>query len=170
MHCPFCNATDSRVLDSRLVVEGSAVRRRRVCPECGERFTTMEQAQLRLPVIVKSDGSREAFSENKLRKSLTTALHNRPVSTEQVETAITHILRYARLAADGEVESRRMGEWVMDELKRLDQVAYVRFASVYRRFEDVQEFREEIERLEQELDPAAREIQLSLLKEPLNNR
>ncbi len=169
MYCPFCNATDTKVIDSRLAVEGSAIRRRRGCHACGERFNTLEQPQLKLPMVEKNNGSREPFSEDKIRRSLTTALHNRPVSTEQIETAIAHILRNARSIVDGEVISRQLGEWVMAELKRLDQVAYVRFASVYRRFEDVQQFREEIERLENELDPLARERQLSLLKEPLNN-
>lgn len=163
MHCPYCDAEESRVVDSRLAADGCQVRRRRECPACGARFTTVEEAQLKLPLVVKSNGAREPFNADKLRQGMTLSLQNRPIAAEKIETAISHIVREMRGFGEGEVPSRRIGEWVMQELKILDQVAYVRFASVYRRFEDVQEFQQEIERLETELAPGT-EVQLSLLK------
>lgn len=150
MHCPFCSATDTRVIDSRLATEGDQVRRRRECPLCGERFTTYEIAELSLPRVVKSDGSREPFVEAKLRAGIQRALEKRPVSTEEVDEAIGRILHRLRLVSDREVDSRRIGEWVMEELRSLDHVAYIRFASVYLSFEDVNAFREVIERLERD--------------------
>ncbi|MFA5683329.1 MAG: transcriptional regulator NrdR [Lysobacteraceae bacterium] len=163
MHCPFCQHEDTRVVDSRLADEGATVRRRRECPECGERFSTFETAEIKLPSIVKSDGRREAFDERKLRTSFDRALQKRPVSAEQTETAVRNVIRALRLTAEREVPTMRLGEMVMDELRKLDQVAYVRFASVYRRFEDVQAFREEVERLEREL-PELNGLQLPLLQ------
>jgi len=138
------------------------VRRRRECPACSERFSTFETAEIKLPAIVKSDGRREAFDERKLRVSFARALQKRPVSQEQIDTAVNEVIRALRRAAEREVPSLRVGECVMAELKRLDQVAYVRFASVYRAFEDVQAFREEIEKLER--DKPADGSQLSLLE------
>ncbi len=149
MRCPFCAAADTKVIDSRLTEEGDQVRRRRECLTCAERFTTFESADLDLPRIVKQDGSREAYDENKLRTGLLRALRKRPVDTERIEAAIDHIRHQLRASGERELSSRTLGDWVMDELRGLDQVAYVRFASVYRRFEDVNAFREEIERLEQ---------------------
>ncbi len=163
MHCPFCQHEDTRVVDSRLADEGAAVRRRRECPACGERFSTFETAEIKLPSIVKSDGRREAFDERKLRTSFERALQKRPVSQEDIERAVREVIRTLRLAGERELPSLRVGECVMAELKLLDQVAYVRFASVYRSFEDVQAFREEIERLERDL-PAFDSLQLPLLE------
>ena len=148
MRCPFCNAPDTRVIDSRLANEGDSVRRRRECLTCSERFTTFETAELVMPRIVKSDGSRVPFDDQKLLQGMLKALEKRPVSMETIEQAVGRIKYNLRATGDREVVASRLGEWVMDELKKLDQVAYVRFASVYRSFQDVDEFRQEIERLE----------------------
>lgn len=150
MHCPFCGAHDTKVIDSRLVAEGDQVRRRRECQACGERFTTFESAELVMPRIVKTNGSREPFNEDKLRAGLLRALEKRPVSLEQIEATLNHIKHRLRSTGEREVQSRVVGEEVMRELKDLDDVAYVRFASVYRRFQDVSEFQREIERLARE--------------------
>ena len=150
MHCPFCSKDDTKVIDSRLVGEGAQVRRRRECTVCGERFTTYESAELVIPRVIKHDGSRHPFDEGKLRNGLQKALEKRPVSIEQVESAIQRIMHGLRATGEREVNSKIIGEMVMDELKKLDQVAYVRFASVYRSFQDVNDFREEIKRLENE--------------------
>ena len=147
MHCPFCGAHDTKVIDSRLVAEGDQVRRRRECQACGERFTTFESAELVMPRVVKTNGSREPFNEDKLRAGLLRALEKRPVSLEQIEATINHIKHRLRSTGERELQSRLVGEEVMRELKELDDVAYVRFASVYRRFQDVSEFQQEIERL-----------------------
>jgi len=164
MHCPFCQHEDTRVIDSRLAEDGATVRRRRECPQCGERFNTFETAELKLPTIVKSGERRESFDERKLRVSFERALQKRPVTAEAVDRAVRTIINDLRRSGEREVPSREIGELVMRELKNLDQVAYVRFASVYRSFEDVQAFREEIERLERDL-PALEGLQLSLLAE-----
>lgn len=148
MHCPFCNADDTKVIDSRLVAEGNQVRRRRECTECGERFTTYESAELLMPKIVKSDGTREPFDENKMRGGILKALEKRPVSVEQIEAAISKICHKVRATGERELQSRVLGEEVMDALRELDQVAYVRFASVYRDFKDLSEFSKEIARLQ----------------------
>lgn len=148
MYCPFCNANDTKVTDSRLIGEGNQVRRRRECLICKERFTTYETAELVLPRIIKRDGRRDLFNEEKLRAGILRALEKRPVSSEQIENAMNHIISKARAAGDREIASQQVGEWVMEELRGLDQVAYVRFASVYRSFQDIKEFREEISRLE----------------------
>ncbi len=144
MHCPFCNADDTKVIDSRLVAEGCQVRRRRECLACSERFTTYESAELVMPKMVKSDGTREPFDENKLRSGIQRALEKRPVSVEQVETAISQICHKLRATGERELPSRVVGEEVMQALRDLDQVAYVRFASVYRDFQDISQFSEEI--------------------------
>lgn len=151
MHCPFCNHEDTKVIDSRLASEGTQVRRRRECEKCGERFTTFESAELVMPRIVKNDGIREPFDEKKLRAGMLRALEKRPVSTEAMEEALARIEHKLQVAGEREVKSRQLGEWVMAELKALDEVAYVRFASVYHRFQDVNEFREEIQRLQDEV-------------------
>jgi transcriptional repressor NrdR len=148
MYCPFCNANDTKVTDSRLMSEGNQVRRRRECLICKERFTTYEVAELSMPRIIKREGRRDTFREEKLRAGMMRALEKRPVSLEQVENAIAHIIHKARTSVEREISSAQMGEWVMEELRNLDQVAYVRFASVYRSFQDIQEFRDEISRLE----------------------
>jgi transcriptional repressor NrdR len=163
MRCPFCSAQDTKVVDSRLAGEGDQVRRRRQCLECNERFTTYEHAELTLPHVVKNDGSRVPFNGDKLAAGITRALEKRPVGTEQVEDALNRIRRRLLASGEKEVASRQIGEWVMDELRGLDHVAYVRFASVYRKFEDVNAFREEIEQLERELPPETRRQQLDLL-------
>ena len=150
MHCPFCDAGETKVIDSRLVAEGSQVRRRRECLSCIERFTTYETAELIMPRLVKRDGSREPFNEEKLRAGMTRALEKRPVSIELLEEAISRIIHRLRATGEREINSRKLGEEVMHELKQLDEVAYIRFASVYRHFKDLNEFREEIDRLETE--------------------
>lgn len=149
MICPFCSAPDTRVIDSRLADEGHQVRRRRECTECSERFTTYEGAELNLPRIVKTDDSREVFNEDKLRSGFCKALEKRPVSAEQIEESISRIKQKLLSAGEREISARKIGDWVMDELKILDHVAYIRFASVYLSFEDVDAFREAIAKLEQ---------------------
>lgn len=150
MHCPFCKAPDTRVIDSRLGGDGDQVRRRRECVECGERFTTYETAELSMPRIIKQDGRRQLFDEDKLRSGLTKALEKRPVSIEKIEESISHIKHKLLSAVEREVDARTIGEWVMEELQKLDHVAYIRFASVYLSFEDVDAFRKMIEKLEQQ--------------------
>jgi transcriptional repressor NrdR len=148
MHCPFCSADDTKVIDSRLVAEGDQVRRRRECLSCRERFTTYEVAELLMPRIIKQDGTREPFDELKLRAGLLRALEKRPVSMEDIESALNQIKHALQATGEREIASRLLGEKVMEKLRNLDQVAYVRFASVYRQFQDISEFRDEIERLE----------------------
>jgi len=163
MRCPFCSAPDTKVIDSRLANDGDSVRRRRECLTCAERFTTYETAELLLPRMIKRDGSREPFAEDKLRSGFLRALEKRPVSTEAIEAAINRILHRMRATGERELATGLVGEWVMEELRELDEVAYVRFASVYRRFQDVNAFREEIERLQSEPSPQVRKNQLPLL-------
>ena len=165
MRCPFCGAQDTKVIDSRLAGEGDQIRRRRECAVCKERFTTYETAELNLPRVVKQDGTRAPFDGRKLRAGMVRALEKRPVSTEQLETAINRITRKLMAGGEREVASLYIGELVMEELRNLDQVAYVRFASVYRKFEDVNAFREEIDRLEKQPGPEARRQQLDLLNQ-----
>ena len=141
MHCPFCNAIDTKVIDSRLVAEGTQVRRRRECITCEERFTTFETAELVMPRLIKQNGNREPFNEEKLRSGILKALEKRPVSMELVENSINHIKHELRATGERELPSKMVGEMVMNELKNLDEVAYVRFASVYRSFKDLNEFR-----------------------------
>jgi len=152
MHCPFCNTTDTKVIDSRLVAEGNQVRRRRECTSCSERFTTFESAELVMPRLIKQNGNREPFDEEKLRSGILKALEKRPVALEEVENSINHIKHELRATGEREVESNLVVEKVMNELKKLDEVAHVRFASVYRSFKDLNEFREEIDRIAQEGD------------------
>lgn len=163
MRCPFCADLDTRVIDSRLVGEGDQIRRRRECTKCKERFTTYELAELNYPRIIKSDGRREPFKEEKLRAGILRALEKRPVAIDKVDVSIEHIKHKLRALGEREVKSRKVGDWVMEQLRGLDQVAYVRFASVYRSFEDVRAFLDEIERLENELPPELKESQLDLL-------
>ena len=147
MHCPFCKADDTRVVDSRMAEDGAQVRRRRECEKCGARFTTFEKAQLSMPLILKRDGNPEPFDEEKLHKGLERALYKRPVAPEAVDHAVESIKKKLRSSSERQVPSHRLGEWVMEELRDLDQVAYVRFASIYRQFQDANAFREEVERL-----------------------
>ncbi len=152
MRCPFCTQDDTKVIDSRLVAEGDQIRRRRECQQCSERFTTYESAELLLPKIVKQNGVREPFDEEKLRAGIQRALEKRPVSVEQIEATVNHIKRDLMASGEREISSMQVGEEVMQELRSLDHVAYVRFASVYRSFKDLNEFREEIDRLSAEED------------------
>ena len=147
MYCPFCNADDTKVVDSRLVAEGGQVRRRRECVECSERFTTYELAELVMPRVIKSDGSREPFNEEKLRAGLQRALEKRPVSIEQIEIALSQIKHFLQVTGEREINSRIIGEEVMGQLHELDEVAYIRFASVDRCFQDLREFQDELNRL-----------------------
>ncbi|RMD71137.1 MAG: transcriptional regulator NrdR [Gammaproteobacteria bacterium] len=147
MHCPFCHAPDTRVVDSRLAGEGEQVRRRRACNACGGRFTTYEKAEFALPRVIKRDGRREPFSEEKLRGGMMRALEKRPVEAERIEAAIDHIMRRLWARGEREVPSKVLGQWVMDALLGLDQVAYIRFASVYLSFQDAEAFREAVDRL-----------------------
>jgi len=148
MYCPFCGAEDTKVIDSRLVAEGGQVRRRRECLSCRERCTTYELAELVMPRVIKSDDTREPIDEKKLRAGLLRALEKRPVSIDQIEDAISHVQHKLRATGEREITSRMIGERVMIELRGLDEVAYVRFASVYRSFQDLREFRDELDRLE----------------------
>ncbi|GAB3291115.1 transcriptional regulator NrdR [Pseudidiomarina tainanensis] len=147
MHCPFCGTQDTKVIDSRLVADGASVRRRRECTECKERFTTFETAELIMPRVIKSDGTREPFNEDKLRNGLLRALEKRPVSLEAMEQAIQNVKSSLRATGEREITSQVIGGLVMENLKALDKVAYIRFASVYRAFDDIREFGEEIARL-----------------------
>ena len=157
MRCPFCGADDSKVIDSRLSAEADSIRRRRLCTDCNERFTTYETAELVLPRLIKRDESRAVFDENKLRASFLRALEKRPVSIDAVDSAVKRIIHQLRATGDREVPSRLVGDWVMDALHKLDEVAYVRFASVYRSFQDVNAFREEIERMEGLSEPFSKD-------------
>ncbi|MGN6729049.1 MAG: transcriptional regulator NrdR [Rhodanobacteraceae bacterium] len=151
MHCPFCQHTDTRVIDSRVSDDGATIRRRRECSACGERFSTQETVELKLPAIIKDDGRREAFDARKLRTGFDRALHKRPVSEEQIEAAVRAVVHQLRMTTERELPSRKVGEFVMTELRKLDHIGYVRYASVYRSFQDVADFREELDRLERDL-------------------
>ncbi|MGQ0622256.1 MAG: transcriptional regulator NrdR [Panacagrimonas sp.] len=166
MQCPFCNAADTRVVDSRLAEEGSQVRRRRECAVCKGRFTTFERAALAMPNVVKRDGSPEPFDEDKLRRGMSQALFKRPVSADALDHTVENVMRKLRQSGEREVPSRQIGEWVMQELLDLDHVAYVRFASIYLSFEDVNAFREEIERLQHLPTAEQRKSQLQLIEPP----
>lgn len=163
MWCPFCDNDDTRVVDSRVTGDGMQIRRRRECASCASRFNTYETPELVAPRVIKAGGIREAFSEDKLRNGMLRALEKRPVETREVERAIRTLLREIRGVEEAEIPSSLIGEWVMRELSQLDQVAYVRFASVYRRFEDVQAFRDEIEKLEKDNLSSLDKRQISLL-------
>jgi transcriptional repressor NrdR len=148
MRCPFCLTQDTKVIDSRLGGDGDAVRRRRECVACGERFTTFETAELVMPRVVKTDGRREPFDEQKLRTGMARALERRPVELDRIDAALSRIQHALRATGEREVPSRQIGELVMEQLRELDQVAYVRFASVYRSFQDINAFREVIDGLQ----------------------
>jgi len=150
MHCPFCQAEETKVIDSRLVSEGNQVRRRRECMHCNERFTTYESAELVMPRLIKSDGRRVPFDEEKLRCGILRALEKRPVASEAVEAIVHRLTHRLRATGEREVSARLLGEWVMEELHTLDPVAYVRFASVYRSFQDIEAFHNEIQRLKEQ--------------------
>ena len=165
MKCPFCGAPDTRVVDSRLASESAQVRRRRECVACEARFTTYESPMLNMPMVIKSDGSRDAFDELRLRSGMMRALEKRPVSAERIEDAVNHIKRQLAGLDAREVSSREIGEMVMHELQRVDQVAYIRFASVYLSFEDIQAFEEIIRRLASEPTPEMHQRQVPLIDE-----
>jgi len=147
MHCPFCSTAETKVIDSRLVADGAQVRRRRQCLQCTERFTTFETAELIMPSIIKRDGTREPFNLENLRSGMLKALEKRPVSIDKVEEAIVHIIQTIRRKGEREIESQWIGQLVMEQLYQLDHVAYIRFASVYKRFKDVNEFRDTIDQM-----------------------
>jgi transcriptional repressor NrdR len=165
MHCPFCKAEDTRVVDSRMAEDGAQVRRRRECEKCGARFTTFEKAQLSMPQIMKRDGTPEPYDEQKLRKGLARALYKRPVTPEQLDHLIENVERKLRTTSERQVPSHRVGELVMLELRDLDQVAYVRFASIYHQFKDATEFRDEVDRLLAFPSAEQRRSQLPLIGE-----
>ena len=144
MKCPFCGAIDTQVIDSRVNEEGDSIRRRRRCASCDKRFTTYETAELRMPQVVKQNGNRDEFDHAKVRTSFMRALHKRPVPTEYVDAAIERIAQKVLSLGEREAPSRQIGEMVMHELYKLDKVAYIRFASVYRSFQDVDDFRDVI--------------------------
>ena len=170
MHCPFCGHDETKVIDSRLAGEGRQIRRRRQCMACNERFTTFEAAELVMPRVVKNDSSRQPFDEEKLRSSMVRALEKRPVPSDELEEAIGHLVHKLRTMGEREVPSRLIGELVMEELRALDEVGYVRFASVYRRFQDITEFEDEIKRLQRISETAASREQMSLLPELLGKK
>jgi transcriptional repressor NrdR len=162
VHCPFCNFEDTKVIDSRLAGEGRQVRRRRQCLSCEERFTTFESPELVMPRVTKRDDRREPFDASKLRHGIVMALEKRPVKSEDIEACIDRITHRLQTVGEREIPSRLIGDMVMEELRRLDEVAYVRFASVYRSFQDVTEFQDEIQRLQAMTRLSNRE-QMSLL-------
>lgn len=170
MHCPFCSSEETKVIDSRLAGEGRQIRRRRECLECHERFTTFESAELVMPRVVKSDSTRQPFDESKLRNSMVRALEKRPVPADEFEQSVGRLVHKLRTMGEREVPSRLIGELAMEELRELDEIAYVRFASVYRSFQDVTEFQEEIKRLQELSDAAASREQMSLLPELLGKK
>ncbi|MEW5787212.1 MAG: transcriptional regulator NrdR [Pseudomonadota bacterium] len=144
MKCPFCGDSETQVVETRLSEDGTSIRRRRKCNACDKRFTTFETAEVRMPAVVKGGGERQEFSRDKLAAGFRKALHKRPVSTELMEESISRVVHKVLALGEREVTSRMIGEWVMAELKRLDKVAYIRFASVYRAFQDVDDFRDAI--------------------------
>jgi len=163
VHCPFCFDTDTKVIDSRLAAEGRQVRRRRECLSCGERFSTFETPELVMPRLVKRDGSRAPFDQDKLRHGIVKALEKRPVNADDMEAALARIIHKLRTVGEREVPARLIGDMVMEELRGLDEVAYVRFASVYRSFQDVTEFQDEVARLQALPSLSADRDQMSLL-------
>ena len=148
MHCIFCGEQDTKVVDSRLVADGGQVRRRRECLACKVRVTTYERVEFVMPRVIKQDGTRAPFDEEKLRSGIVKALEKRPVDTEKIEASVQRLIQQIHGLGDREVSSRKIGEMVMNALRALDQVAYVRFASVYRSFQDIAEFKKEIDLLE----------------------
>jgi transcriptional repressor NrdR len=163
MKCPFCGTPDTRVVDSRLAADSTQVRRRRECVSCEARFTTYESPLLNMPMVIKNDGSRDAFDEQRVRNGMMRALEKRPVSAENIEDAMSHIKRQLAALDAREVKSRQIGDMVMRELQKLDHVAYIRFASVYLSFEDIASFREVIKRLEAEPTPEMQRRQVPLI-------
>ena len=150
MYCPYCHTEDTKVIDSRLVADGNQVRRRRDCSLCNERFTTFETVELAMPMVIKRDGHRESFSPENLKSGMMRALEKRPVSVDSLEAAVSGIIQKIKRCGEREVPSNLIGEWVMNALYKLDHVAYVRFASVYKRFQDVSDFKQAIEEINED--------------------
>lgn len=165
MHCPFCNFADTKVVDSRLSGNDSQVRRRRECLNCGSRWSTIESAELNLPRVIKKDNSREDFSEKKVELGILRALNKRSVDKGSIDTAIQNIINKLKALTDKEIISSQIGVLVMQELRELDQVAYIRFASVYHSFEDLQAFQDIINIIEKDLTPEMIKTQLKLIDE-----
>ena len=164
VYCPFCSDKETKVIDSRLVAEGDQVRRRRECQACGERFTTFESAELVMPRVIKNNGNRQPFDEDKLRSGLLRALEKRPVSLEVIESTLNRIKHELRSTGEREVKTLDVGKLVMEALRDLDEVAYVRFASVYRSFQDVDEFRREIDKMDKHTKRAKKGIKKRVTK------
>jgi len=165
MYCPFCGHQETKVVDSRLAGDGYQTRRRRECIECSERFTTFESAELVLPKLIKRDESREPFNESKLRSGILVATEKRPISIESIEELISRIIRKVQKLGEREIQSRTLGEIVMLELREIDEIAFVRYASVYRRFQDIEEFEKEIESLRDTPSASDSRSQISIFQD-----
>ena len=165
MFCPYCGNQETKVIDSRLAGDGYQIRRRRECLKCTERFTTFESAELVLPKLVKRDQSREPFNESKLRNGILTATEKRPISIEVIEELISRVVMKVQKLGEREIQSRELGEIVMQELREIDEIAFVRYASVYRRFQDVEEFEKEIESLRDTPSATETRSQISIFPE-----
>ena len=162
MFCPFCGNQETKVVDSRLAGDGYQTRRRRECIKCTERITTFESAELLLPKLIKRDKSREPFDESKLRSGILTATEKRPISIETIEEVISRVIRQVQKLGEREIQSRALGDIVMKELREIDEIAFVRYASVYRRFQDIEEFEKEIETLRDTPTEADAKSQISI--------
>jgi transcriptional repressor NrdR len=165
MYCPFCGDQETKVVDSRLAGDGYQIRRRRECTGCAERFTTFESAEFVLPKLVKTDESREPFDEAKLRSGILKATEKRPISSEVIEELISRVIRKVQKMGEREIQSRLLGEIVIDELREIDEIAFVRYASVYRRFQDVEEFEKEIESLRDATPMEKKRTQISIFQD-----
>ena len=165
MYCPFCGDQETKVVDSRLAGDGYQIRRRRECTGCAERFTTFESAELVLPKLVKTDESREPFDETKLRSGILKATEKRPISSEEIEELISRVIRKVQKMGEREIQSRLLGEIVIEELREIDEIAFVRYASVYRRFQDVEEFEKEIESLRDATPMEKKRTQISIFQD-----
>ena len=165
MYCPFCGDQETKVVDSRLAGDGYQIRRRRECTGCAERFTTFESAEFVLPKLVKTDESREPFDEAKLRSGILKATEKRPISSEVIEELISRVIRKVQKMGEREIQSRLLGEIVIEELREIDEIAFVRYASVYRRFHDVEEFEKEIESLRDATPMEKKRTQISIFQD-----
>ena len=165
MYCPFCGDQETKVVDSRLAGDGYQIRRRRECTGCAERFTTFESAEFVLPKLVKTDESREPFDEAKLRSGILKATEKRPISSEAIEELISRVIRKVQKMGEREIQSRLLGEIVIEELREIDEIAFVRYASVYRRFQDVEEFEKEIESLRDATPMEKKRTQISIFQD-----
>ena len=165
MYCPFCGDQETKVVDSRLAGDGYQIRRRRECTGCAERFTTFESAEFVLPKLVKTDESREPFDETKLRSGILKATEKRPISSEEIEELISRVIRKVQKMGEREIQSRLLGEIVIEELREIDEIAFIRYASVYRRFQDVEEFEKEIESLRDATPMEKKRTQISIFQD-----